>query len=396
MSESQGSRVRRNAMWAVPTVAALVAAGGIGYGVLGAGAAGGLPPKSAQEILTGMQQAGVPALSGTVVAKADLGLPDMPGMSDSPELTSLVSGSHTLRVWYDGPERVRLAKLGDAGETDVVRNGRDAWIWSSTDKTATHHTLPADTPKGHTRPSDAPSMPATPQEASQQILERLGQDSTVTTNSVSRVAGRDAYELVITPKQKNTLVKDVRLAVDGETMMPLRVQVNSTKLSSPAYEVGFTSLDLGDVEDRLFTFTPPAGTTVTEGDDAKGGAADSHGKGAHGKGVHTKGDKKGADAHGLTTTGDGWGRVYVMDAGEGALNAALSGGDAGPAESHGHRASANPADMLAALPQTSGAWGSGRVLDGTLFSAVITDDGRIAMGAVPAADLTASLAKTAR
>ena len=387
-------------MWAVPTVAALVAAGGIGYGVLGAGAAGGLPPKSAQEILTGMQQAGVPALSGTVVAKAELGLPDMPGMSDSPELTSLVSGSHTLRVWYDGPERVRLAKLGDAGETDVVRNGRDAWIWSSTDKTATHHTLPADTPKGHTRPSDAPSLPATPQEASQQILERLGQDSTVTTNSVSRVAGRDAYELVITPKQKNTLVKDVRLAVDGETLMPLRVQVTSTKLSSPAYEVGFTSLDLGDVEDRLFTFTPPAGTTVTEGGDAKGGDADSHDKGTHGTGMHAKGEKgahaKGADAHGLTTTGDGWGRVYVMDAGEGALDAALSGGDAGPAESHGHRASANPADMLAALPQTSGAWGSGRVLDGTLFSAVITDDGRIAVGAVPANDLTASLAKSAR
>jgi hypothetical protein len=34
------------------------------------------------------------------------------------------------------------------------------------------------------------------------------------------------------------------------------------------------------------------------------------------------------------------------------------------------------------LPEVSGSWGSGRLLEGTLFSAVITDDGRVAVGAV--------------
>ena len=31
----------------------------------------------------------------------------------------------------------------------------------------------------------------------------------------------------------------------------------------------------------------------------------------------------------------------------------------------------------------SGTWGSGHLLEGTVFSAVLTDDGRLAIGAVP-------------
>lgn len=385
MSEHQPTArttTSHRARWAVPTVAALVVAGGIGYGTVGAGAADGLPDKSAEEILTGLQQASVPALSGTVVAKADLGLPDMPGMSDSAELTSLVSGSHTMRVWYDGPEKVRLAKLGDAGETDIVRNGSQAWVWSSTEKKAVQYTLPADTPSGQTHRSDGATMPATPQEASQQILARLGEDSTVSTTSVSRVAGRDAYELVLTPKQTNTLVKDVRLAVDGETMMPLRVQVYSTKLANPAYEIGFTSLDLGAVEDRMFAFTPPAGTTVQEA------ATPEHG-GKHDGAPH-KGHPK---AEQPTVVGQGWERVYVGQLPAGALDKAAAQGEQQPPRRgpHSRGADVDVAGMLAALPEKSGSWGSGRVLDGTLFSVVLTDDDRIAVGAVDSARLTGAL-----
>jgi len=48
--------------------------------------------------------------------------------------------------------------------------------------------------------------------------------------------------------------------------------------------------------------------------------------------------------------------------------------------------------MLQALPTTSGAWGSGKVLEGTLFTAILTDDGRVAIGAVPPTTLGAALA----
>ena len=51
---------------------------------------------------------------------------------------SLVAGSHTARVWYDGADKARVALLGDLGETDLVRNGRDVWLWTSGENTAQH------------------------------------------------------------------------------------------------------------------------------------------------------------------------------------------------------------------------------------------------------------------
>ena len=43
------------------------------------------------------------------------------------------------------------------------------------------------------------------------------------------------------------------------------------------------------------------------------------------------------------------------------------------------------------MPKVTGDWGSGRVIDGTLFSAVLSDDGRVAVGAVAPDALYAAL-----
>ena len=48
--------------------------------------------------------------------------------------------------------------------------------------------------------------------------------------------------------------------------------------------------------------------------------------------------------------------------------------------------------MLELLPRVSGSWGSGHLLEGKLFSAVLTDDGRVAVGAVTPQTLYAALA----
>ena len=64
------------------------------------------------------------------------------GGRGSSDFTSLVSGSHTLRVWYSGEDQQRLALLGTLGESDIVRNGTDVWTWSSETNAATHYQLP--------------------------------------------------------------------------------------------------------------------------------------------------------------------------------------------------------------------------------------------------------------
>jgi hypothetical protein len=49
--------------------------------------------------------------------------------------------------------------------------------------------------------------------------------------------------------------------------------------------------------------------------------------------------------------------------------------------------------VLQALPTVSGAWGSGHLLRGTLFSALLTDDGRLVIGAVAPNALYAALSR---
>ncbi len=112
--------------WLVPAAAALaVIGGGVAIGAITAAADQRLAPRSAAELLVDLQTARLDGLSGTVVQRADLGLPALPGVGGrgSADLTSLISGTHTLRVWYAGPDKVRVALLGTLGETDVIRNG---------------------------------------------------------------------------------------------------------------------------------------------------------------------------------------------------------------------------------------------------------------------------------
>ena len=366
--------------WLVPlTVAGVLAAGASTVGVITAAARSGLPHRSAAQLLVDVQKARLDGLSGTVVQNADLGLPSLPGVgggSGSSDLTSLVSGSHTLRLWYAGPDRARLALLGSLGESDVVRNGTDLWTWSSSTHSATHHTLPKDTPD--TPKSLASASPVTPQQAADLALKAISPSTKVSTDGTAVVAGRSAYELVLTPRDTGTLVGSVRIAIDGSTHVPLRVQVFPQGSGKPAFQVGFTSFDPTRPDPSVFAFNPPPGTKVTESGSAV--LPKSHrlpsGKDLHGTGLQGKGAP--------TVVGTGWTSVVIATVPSGAMS--------GPSGAGGASGTPDPAQLLKALPKVSGSWGSGHVLQGTLFSAVLTDDGRVAVGAVAPAVLYRALA----
>jgi outer membrane lipoprotein-sorting protein len=363
------------ARWLAPTAAVALVAGA-SLAASRASADPTLPPRSAQQLLTDVQKAQLTGLSGTVVQSANLGLPDLPGLSTGPgggsggssDLSSMLSGTHTLRVWYGGERQVRLALVGSLGESDVIRNGSDLWVWSSRDKTAEHRTLAANAESGVPEPAPT-QLPTTPEGAADLALSRLEPTTAVTTDGTATVAGRPAYELVLTPKSTTTLVRQVRIAVDATEHIPLRVQVYSTKLATPAVEVGFSQVDFARPEARQFAFNPPPGTTVKEG-------------GTLSRPPTPHGAPSAAPAVKPKVVGTGWNAVLVTTLPKGATSSgASSEGSAG----------GSIQGMLRSLPAVSGSWGSGRLLSGTLFSAVVADDGRVAVGAVPPAQLYAAL-----
>lgn len=390
---------RRQWRWAVPGAVAALIVGGVGIAGVAAGADAPLPPKSAEELLTMVQNAQVDGLSGTVVQTSNLGLPDLGaiggGGGGSAELSTSLTGTHTWRVWYGGQDKARLALIGGSGETDIIRNGNDVWTWSSADSSATHTTLPArsDAEKAHPELTD-PSATASPQEVSSELLKAIDPTTQVTTDGTGTVAGRQVYELVLIPKTEDTLVKQVRIAVDAQQGIPLRVQVLSTKVSDPAFEVGFTSVDFAVPQDRQFQFTAPSGTKVTEQDSSS--MFGSHEPGTEaGKTPGSAPAPAEGTANSSKVVGEGWSAVFVGTLSAQELSSLQQPGTASTPDEgsqHGEQGPQDVSGLVNSLPQVSGAWGSGRVLEGTLFTAILTDDGRYAVGAVPVATLEAALA----
>ena len=136
----------RQARWAVP-VGAVAAVGIVVAGsVIARGqATPALPARTTAQLLAAVDNpAALPsAMTATVQETASLGLPDLPGSSDPLSGLSLLSGTHTFKIWYDGPAKVRVAVPVSMGETDVRRDGRNVWLWDSQTNKATHYILPA-------------------------------------------------------------------------------------------------------------------------------------------------------------------------------------------------------------------------------------------------------------
>lgn len=335
--------VRRPALrWLLPVLVLVVVVGvGTAGRILTADAAPSLPPRTAAQLLVDLQTSEPIGLSGTVVQKSDLGLPNLStsGSQGSSDFTSMLSGSHTLRVWYDGQQRQRVALLGSLGESDVIRNGLDVWSWSSKKNTATHTKIEVG--------SKVPAVPTptTPQEAAAEALAKISPTTTVSTDGTGHVAGRPAYELVLVPKDKASRIGQVRIAIDSAKKVPLRVRVYARSASTPAFEVGFTQISFTQPDAAQFTFTPPPGVKMTE----------------------RKADRDSEHPTGQTPTvvGSGWTSVLILRS----------------------TAVGKSAQLLGSLPRVSGSWGSGRLIESGVVCALITDDGRVIAGAVDPARL---------
>lgn len=344
-------------------------------GSVQAGATVSLPPKTAEEILAMIARTEVRAFSGTVEQTAELGLPEVPtsGPGIAPGAVSaleFLTGSHTARVYVDGPLRARLQVLDQMAERDVVINGGDAWFYNSRDNSATHLTAPAkptapEKYEPRMLPPDipAPEMPTpeapTPEAMASRFLAAVDASTEVTASESSTVAGRSAYSLVLNPRSTETLVDSVTIDVDSETGLPLGVEVRANGQAEPAYSLAYTQLDLSTPDAELFNFTPPPGATVTE-------------KVLPVKPVPSMAmpstpvpDPAVAEPEvrgpGASVTGKGWDSVISLPAGY------------APAE-----LTSNPQLSQALQPV-----GGGRALTTSLLSVLILDDGRVYAGMVP-------------
>ena len=381
-------KLSRRARWAVPAAAVIVAGAVIGgLQIPTAQASPALPARTPAQLLAQVSTADkVPPLTGTVVETTSLGLPQLPQTHNPTSLSSLLTGSHTVKVYYQDAQHFRLAVPQSLSETDVIRNGSTLWLWESTRNTVTEVALP----KGALRPAvqQPPAISAlTPQQAADQVLKAVGQTTTVSVQANVLVAGEPAYQLVLAPKDSRSLIGRVTIAIDGKYGVPLRVQVFAKGAASPAFQVGYTELSFVAPAPANLTFTPPPGATVNKMN----------------PGVGHQGPRSGEPAipSGYGSYGSDWLTVVSLPQkdllsgfGTGSASSARpASSPAGPGVLGGNSQEVLSALFGAAKP-VHGSWGSGTLLRTSLVSVLMTG-GEVYLGAVQPSVLYAAVGHTA-
>ena len=405
------ARSSQRLRWAVPAAVALAVGAAFAIPTLASANGEALPETTPTQLLADLAEAEPFAMSGTAIYTARLGLPEIPAeMTGGADPLNLISGSSTIRVWTDGLERSRASLLGATSEYSVVVDGLEGWTYSSAKNEVTHISLDeaaqaavAANEAEHKAALEAEDVP-TPIEFAEQVLADADEHSEVTLGSDIVVAGRDAYQLVLTPRTSETLVAKIVVAIDGETLLPLSVQTWSTQDSqSPALELAFTDVSMTAPSDAALAFSTPAGATVTEkviaGADLEG-TDDASAMPAQLPDGATP-----PLPEGVTLTGEGWATIVER---EGVDVAALIAGDpaAVDAELADSPWAGRPAEDLAEEFKGDGSGFSidssalynqlttqvdgGRLLTSALLSVLVTDDGRVFVGAVPTDALLAA------
>jgi outer membrane lipoprotein-sorting protein len=273
----------------------------------------------------------------------------------------------------DGPDHLRIATAKPLVETNWIRNGNDLWSYDSATLRATHATI---VPPTGTEPADAAEPATTPAQFAQSLLDQVTPSTGVQVGQPGFIDGRAVYQLVLSPKTPASTVRDVVISVDAETGIPLAVQVDATSGSNPAFKFGFTKISLGKPAASIFAFTPPPGSTVVQASSpiqlvVPRGEHHRYRDGASPLAPDTSPPTgTGADTAKVTTIGSDWSSVAIVAPGN--LPPGLSGVFAN------------------ATAVTVGAQ-HGRLVRTPLFSAVLLDDGRVAIGALTPDALVAAI-----
>ncbi|MDG1817572.1 MAG: hypothetical protein P8H20_02620 [Aquiluna sp.] len=259
-----------------------------------------LPDLSPQQVMVLMQGADVTEFSGTIVKSSNLGLPTLefssmmsedsiaqmeekmpaemadfvPSVIESNSLTQaieLISGSHTIRVYVSGQDKLRAQILDPMSQRDLIVNGNEFWVYDAKMATALTGTIdieadPAKQAEAEQKILDYADSIAldlsSPEAIADYLVSMVDETSQIEVGKDHSVAGRSAYQLIISPDSQNSLVASAAVSVDSETGMPLKVEIFSTTQVEAAMTVGFESISFGSVDQGLFSFTPPAGTSV--------------------------------------------------------------------------------------------------------------------------------------
>ena len=261
-----------------------------------------LPDLTPQQIML-LMDGEITGFSGTIVKTSELGLPplEMSSMMDEEMIAEmeekmpegfeefipsiieqnaitqaieLIAGTHKIRV-YASEVGMRVQVLDPMSQRDFIVNQNEFWAYDARNATALTGTFDMEVSDEDKAEFEAEAQAqldqylaeiqldiSNPEAVADYLMAQVGETTEVSVGKDHRIAGRTAYQLIAQPNAENSLVESVVISVDSETGMALDVKVYSIEQEEPAFHVGFESISFETPDASMFSFTPPAGTTV--------------------------------------------------------------------------------------------------------------------------------------
>ncbi len=190
--------------------------------------------------------------SGYAEASGGLNLPDVAQFSD---VTTLLSGTSRLRVWYAAPDTSRVDQLYPTGERSrfVLPSGQAVWDYGAQLLTYVRRDPTVRLP----RPDDLP-----PPQLARRMLSGTAPDDALSPLPARRLAGVDAAGFRTTVADPRTTVGAVDVWADPESGLPVAVEVRTKDVAgrlAGGPVVVSTMLELDQAAPDPSVFVPHAG-----------------------------------------------------------------------------------------------------------------------------------------
>jgi outer membrane lipoprotein-sorting protein len=178
--------------------------------------------------------------------------------SSFPGGTPLLTGA-TGRLWASADGKARLELQSSSGkDAQILVDNRTVSLYDASAKTQYTATLPKE--RGHRGKERKHGIPTIA--AIKRALKHLARGANISGATPTNVAGREAYEVKLSPKRDGGLVGAAKLAWDAANGVPLRIGVYAAGKPDPVLELAATDIDYGPVDTSAFDVHPPAGTKV--------------------------------------------------------------------------------------------------------------------------------------
>jgi outer membrane lipoprotein-sorting protein len=172
--------------------------------------------------------------------------------------SALMSGA-SGRLWARNDGRGRLELQSSAGDVQIVWTPKTVTVYDASSNTVYRRNLPA-TKGGQ---ADRANAGAPSLRVIDDFLGRFGRHVTLSA-APSNVAGRKAYTVTASPKEKAGLLDSVQIAWDAARGVPLRAAVYAKGTSKPVLALEATSISFGAVPDRNVDVQPPPGARTVQ------------------------------------------------------------------------------------------------------------------------------------